>query len=153
MKIPARLDNKQLIKIIKKQIRLCLRYRHFRSLIFVSMRTKRNIVFEYLEYFCKHSWFVRRNIGLMKCNSNEVLVCFKNGSCIRVVPATENARGYRANNVVIDTDITNQEIIHYIIRPMIIDLLIVPPKWTMKLLVIKPHRRKRFKKIEYTVKI
>ena len=153
MKIPARLDNKQLIKIIKKQIRLCLRYRHFRSLIFVSMRIKRNTVFEYLEYFCKNSWFIRRNIGLMKCNSNEVLVCFKNGSFIRVVPATENARGHRANNVVIDTDITNQEIIHCIIRPVIIDLLIVPPKWMMKLLGIKPHRRKRFKKVEYTVKI
>lgn len=153
MKIPARLDNKQLIKIIKKQIRLCLRYRHFRSLIFVSMRAKRNIVFEYLEYFCKNSWFVRRNIGLMKCNSNEVLVCFKNGSFIRVIPATENARGHRANNVVIDSDVTNQEVIHCIIRPMIIDLLIVPPKWTMKLFGIKPHRRKRFKKVEYTIKI
>lgn len=153
MKIPARLDNKQLIKIIKKQIRLCLRYRHFRSLIFVSMRVKRNIIFEYLEYFCKNSWFVRRNIGLMKCNSNEVLVCFKNGSFIRVIPATENARGHRANNVVIDSDVTNQEVIRCIIRPMIIDLLIVPPKWTMKLLGIKPHRRKRFKKVEYTVKI
>ena len=153
MKIPARLDNKQLIKIIKKQIRLCLRYRHFRSLIFVSMRAKRNIVFEYLEYFCKNSWFVRRNIGLMKCNSNEVLVCFKNGSFIRVIPATENARGHRANNVVIDSDVTNQEVIHCIIRPMIIDLLIVPPKWMMKLFGIKPHRIKRFKKVEYTVKI
>lgn len=153
MRTPERLDNKTLIKIINKQIRLCLRYRHFRSLIFVSIRIKRNTVFEYLKYFCKHSWFVRRNIRLMKCNSNEVLVCFKNGSCIRVVPATENARGYRANNVVIDTDITNQEIIHYIIRPMIIDLLIVPSKWMMKLLGVKPHRRKRFKKVEYTVKI
>ena len=153
MKIPARLDNKQLIKITKKQIRLCLRYRHFRSLIFVSMRVKRNIVFEYLEYFCKNSWFVRRYIGLMKCNSNEVLVCFKNGSFIRVIPATENARGHRANNVVIDSDVTNQEVIHCIIRPMIIDLLIVPPKWTMKLFGIKTHRRKRLKKVEYTVKI
>ena len=153
MKIPARLDNKQLIKIIKKQIRLCLRYRHFRSLIFVSMRTKRNIVFEYLEYLCKNSWFVRRNIGLMKCNSNEVLVCFKNGSFIRVIPATENARGHRANNVVIDSDAMNQEVIHCIIRPMIFDLLIVPPKWMMKLFGIKPHRTTRFNKVEYTVKI
>ncbi len=153
MRKPERLDNKPLIKIIKKQIRLCLRYKYFRSLIFVSMRTKRNTVFEYLEYFCKNSWFVRRNIELMKCNSNGVLVCFKNGSYIRVVPATENARGHRANNVVIDSDVTNQEVIRCIIRPMIIDLLIVPPKWMMKLFGIKPHRRKRFKKVEYTVKI
>ena len=42
MRKPERLDNKPLIKIIKKQIRLCLRYKYFRSLIFVSMRTKRN---------------------------------------------------------------------------------------------------------------
>ena len=153
MKIPARFDNKQLIKIIKKQIRLCLRYRYFRSFIFVSMRTKRSIIFEYLEYFCKNSWFIRRNVVRMKNNSNEVIICFKNGSFIRVIPVTENARGYRANNVVIDSDVTNQEVIRYIIRPMIIDLLIVPPKWIMKLLRIKPHRRKRFKKVEYTVKI
>ena len=89
----------------------------------------------------------------MKCNSNEVLVCFKNGSFIMVIPATENARGHRANNVVIDSDVTNQEVIRCIIRPMIIDLLIVPPKWMMKLFGIKPHRRTQFKKVEYTVKI
>lgn len=153
MRKSERLDNKQLIKIIKKQIRLCLRYRHFKSLIFVSIRTKRNIIFEYLEYFCKNSWLVRRNIKLMRYNSNEALVCFKNGSCIRIVSVTENAKGYRANSIVIDSDVMNQEVIHYIIRPIIIDLLIVPPKWTMKLLGIKSHRRKRFKKVEYTVKI
>ena len=77
----------------------------------------------------------------------------RSDSFIRVIPATENARGHRANNVVIDSDVTNQEVIRCIIRTMIIDLLIVPPKWTMKLFGIKPHRRKRFKKVEYTVKI
>ena len=99
-------------------------------------------------------WFLETYYwSRMKNNSNEVIICFKNGSFIRVIPVTENARGYRANNVVIDSDVTNQEVIRYIIRPMIIDLLIVPPKWIMKLLRIKPHRRKRFKKVEYTVKI
>lgn len=153
MKTPERLDNKQLIKIIKKQIRLCLRYRHFRSLIFVSMRIKRNTVFEYLEYFCQNSWFVRRNITRVKNNSNEVMVCFKNGSFIRVVPGTESARGNRANNIVVDSDITNQEIIHCVIRPTLIPLTLVPPKWVMKLFKVKPHRTKRFRKFQYTVKI
>ena len=112
-----------------------------------------NIVFEYLEYFCKNSWFVRRNIGIMKFNSNEVLVCFKNGSCIRVVPATENARGHRAHNVVIDSDIKNRQVINCIIRPTLISLVILPPKWVMKLFRIKPYRVKRFKRNEYIVDI
>lgn len=112
-----------------------------------------NIVFEYLEYFCKNSWFVRRNIGIMKFNSNEVLVCFKNGSCIRVIPATENAKGYRAHNVVIDSDIKNREVINCIIRPRLISLLITPPKWAMKLFGIKRYRVKRFKRNEYIVDI
>ena len=153
MRKPERLDNKPLIKIIKKQIRLCLRYKYFRSLIFVSMRTKRNTVFEYLEYFCKNSWFVRRNIELMKCNLNGVLVCFKNGSYIRVVPATENARGHRAHNVVIDSDIKNRQVINCIIRPTLISLVILPPKWVMKLFGIKPYRVKRFKRNEYIADI
>lgn len=146
-------DNKRLIKIIKKQIWLCLRYRHFRSLIFVSMRTKRNMVFEYIQYFCQSSWFVGKNIFRMRNNSNEVFVCFKNGSLIRVLPVTESVRGNRANNVVIDTDITNREVICSIIRPTIMPLLLIPPKWTMKLFGVKPHHLKRFRKVEYTVKI
>ena len=89
----------------------------------------------------------------MRNNSNEVFVCFKNGSLIRVLPVTESVRGNRANNVVIDTDITNREVICSIIRPTIMPLLLIPPKWTMKLFGVKPHHLKRFRKVEYTVKI
>lgn len=153
MRIPERLDNKQLIKIIKKQIRLCLRYRHFRSLIFVSMRAKRNTVYKYLEYFCLNNWFIRRNIVRVKNNSNEVIICFKNGSFIRVIPATENVRGHRANNLVIDSDITNQEVIYNIIRPTLISLTLIPPKWVIKLFKVQPHRTKMFRKYQYIVKI
>lgn len=153
MKIPARLDNKQLIKIIKKQIRLCLRYRHFRSVIYVSLHIKKNIVFEYIEFLCNSNWFIKRNITRIKNNSNETFIGFKNGSFIRVAPSRESARGIRANNIVIDSDITNQEIIHCVLRPTLIPLMLVPPKWIMKLFKIKPHRTKRFKKFQYTVKI
>lgn len=153
MRIPESLDNKQLIKAIKKQIQLCLQHRRFRSIIFVALRTKTNVVFEYLEYFCNTNWFVRRNITQIKNNRNEIFVCFKNGSFIRVIPVNTCAKGYKANNIIIDSDITNKEVINYIIRPMIIDLLVVPPKWTMKLFGIKSYYRKRFKRTEYTVDI
>ena len=89
----------------------------------------------------------------MRCNSNTVMVGFENGSYIKVIPTTENEKGNKANNVVIDSDITDQEIIHCIIRPMITDLFVVSPKWIVRLLGTKPRRRKRFKKVEYTVKI
>lgn len=153
MKIPERLDNKQLIEIIKKQIRLCLIHKHFHSIIFISLRTKRNIVFEYLDFFCNANWFIKKNIIRVRNNSNEVIVCFKNGSFIRVMPGSHNARGYRATNVIIDSDITNQEIIHCIIRPIIMPLIIKNPKWMTKLFGIKPYHRKRFRKTEYRVKI
>lgn len=149
----GRLDNKQLIRVVKKQIRLCLRYRHFRSIFFVSMKFKGNYVYEYLEYFCKSNWFVRRNITTMRCNTNEILICFKNGSYIRVVPGTISAKGYKANNVVIDSNIENEEVIHCIIRPMIIPIFLIPPKWVIKLFKIEHYRRKRLRKVEYIVDI
>ena len=153
MKIPEKLDNKQLVKVLKKQIRLCFMYRHFRSLIFISQITKRNIVFEYLNFLCNQNWFIRRNITRIKNNSNETLICFKNGSFIRVITGRESSvRGHRANNVVIDTDIINRYVV-CCIRPTIIDLLIVPSKFAMKVLKIKPHHKKQFKKREYWVKI
>lgn len=153
MKIPKRFDNKRLIKIIKKQIRLCLRHRCFQSVIFVSLRTKKNIVFEYLEFLCNANWFAKRSIKRIKNNANDTFICFKNGSYIRVVPGNQCAIGSRANNIVIDSDITNQEVINCIIRPSLMALMIVPPKWVMKLFKVKPHRTKRFRKFQYTVKI
>ena len=73
--------------------------------------------------------------------------------CLRVAPARESARGTKANNIVIDSDITNQEIIHCVLRPTLIPLMLVPPKWVMKLFRIKPYRVKRFKRNEYIVNI
>lgn len=61
--------------------------------------------------------------------------------------------GTKANNIVIDSDITNQEIIHCVLRPTLIPLMLVPPKWAMKLFRIKPYRVKRFKRNEYIVDI
>lgn len=53
---------------------------------------------------------------ILKNNSNEAFVGFKNGSFIRVVLGRESARGVRADSIVIDPDITNQEIIHCVIE-------------------------------------
>lgn len=112
-----------------------------------------NIVFEYLEFICNSNWFIKRNIKRVKNNSNEAVIWFKNGSYIKVVPGSESARMNRVNNIIIDSDITNQQIIHCVLRPTLIPLMIVPPKWVRELFKIKPHRTKRFKKFQYTVKI
>lgn len=153
MKIPAYFDNKQLIKVINKQIQLCLKYRYFRSMFFVSMRAKINTVFEYFKFLYENSFLFKRNIKSMRYNTNEASVCFKNGSIIRIVPATDNARGYRAHNIVVDADITNREIIYCVIKPTITDLLMVPPKWIKTLFGTRPYIRKRFKKTKYNVRM
>lgn len=43
---------------------------------------------------------LRKEIKKIKDNQNEVIVFFKNNSTITVVPASENARGYRSNVIV-----------------------------------------------------
>ena len=110
-------------------------------------------MFEYIEFLCNSNWFIKRNITRINNNSNETFIVFKNGSFIRVAPARESARGIRANNIVIDSDIINQEIIYCVLRPTLTPLMLVPPKWVMKSFGIKPYRVKRFKRNEYIVDI
>ena len=43
---------------------------------------------------------LRKEIGRIKDNQNEVIVYFNNNSTITVVPANDNARGYRSNVIV-----------------------------------------------------
>ena len=43
---------------------------------------------------------LRKEIRKIKDNQNEIIVFFKNNSTITVVPASENARGYRSNVIV-----------------------------------------------------
>lgn len=43
---------------------------------------------------------LRKEIRKIKDNQNEIIVFFKNNSTITVVPASENARGYRSNILV-----------------------------------------------------
>lgn len=111
-------------------------------------------------FICKNcGWHNKRIKGFLRCPNcgaymtKQVIVYFKNGSFIKVIPGSQNTRGYRATNVIIDSDITNQEIIHCIIRPIIMPLMIKNPKWMTKLFGIKPYHRKRFRKTEYRVKI
>lgn len=153
MKISKRLNNKQLTKVIKKQIGLCLRHRCFHSVFFVSYLRKKDIVFEYLQYFCNKSRFIKNNIFLIRNSSNGVTVCFKNGSSIRVASGTSHAKGCRATNVVIDSDIADQEFIHCVVREIIVPIMIVPPKWITQLFGIKPRYRKRLGRTEYVVDI
>ena len=153
MRKPEWIDNKQPFKVLRKQIRLCLHHSHFRSIIFISRRCKKDIVFKYIKFLINLNWLAKRNIIRIKNNANESLLCFKNGSFIRIVPANQNVRGYRTHNVVIDSDIKNREIINCVIRPILRSLVILPPKWVMKLFGIKPYRVKRFKRNEYIVDI
>lgn len=153
MKIPERLDNKRLFKTLKKQMLRCIFYSKFRSCVFISLRFKKNIVFEYLRFLCENHWLIKRNVHLIRNNMNETSVQFKNGSIIRVVPCNTSARGYRMNNAIIDDDITNPEILNCIIRPMITGYLIIPPKPIDKIFKTKLYYRKWFKHPEIFVNI
>jgi hypothetical protein len=69
-----------------------------------------------------------------------------------VILATQNAKGNRITNAVIDSQI-DEEFIHCIIRPSIIPIFIFPSKFMAKVFGVKPRYRKRFKKVEYIVDI
>ena len=76
----------------------------------------------------------------MKNSANEVILCFKNGSFIKVIPANQSVRGNGANNIVILK-----------IEKLLTALL--DQKQAMNLFGIKRYRVKRFKRNEYIVDI
>lgn len=53
---------------------------------------------------------------IFRKRANDKRIEFHNGSYIRIIPATDNSRGYRFHLLIADREISN-EIINYILRP------------------------------------
>lgn len=53
---------------------------------------------------------------IFRKRANDKRIEFHNGSYIRIIPATDNSRGYRFHLLIADKEISN-EIINYILRP------------------------------------
>lgn len=151
MKKNERFDNKALSKVIKKQIRFCLRKRNFSSQIFVSKWIKKNIVLDYINYYC-HRMFVKNKVLRIMNHSNAARVDFTNGSHITVLPATDTSRASRACSVVIDSEIS-KELIDSVIMPRIRPPIYMPSPFMVAVFKLKPYYIRSFKKIKYIVDI
>jgi hypothetical protein len=64
---------------------------------------------------------LNREIKSIVCNANTYEAIFHNGSTIRVVPATDNARGARANFIIVEESrLVPKEILEAVIKPFLI---------------------------------
>lgn len=91
----------------------CRSERGYKIIVAVSNRHKQQNV----------EYALRRNIRdtdefnkVLRCGGN-ILIEFKNGSYIKVIPAVENARGYKCHLLIVD-EYVDDEIINCVFKPM-----------------------------------
>jgi len=83
------------------------------SKLIVSEKIKKELL--------RDSPILRKEISTIKDSNNDVEVIFKNGSSIVVVPATDNARGHRANIIIYEEfRMIKKEIIDSVLSPFLI---------------------------------
>ena len=73
-----------------------------------------------LGILCPKSYALRREIDErgIKCNNNQVLIPFKNGSSIEAIASTENARSARCNVLIMDEfRMINENIVRTVLLP------------------------------------
>lgn len=97
---------------IQKQINFCQYNEKYRCGIFVKNSERLKIVTEVISYLLQNP----NGVIELKKSRYDTLVSFRNGSLIRVVIVSDNARGQRYNGAIIDSDII-QEIIDTVILP------------------------------------
>jgi hypothetical protein len=95
------------------------------SLIVIASATKKQASLIVTEKIVKElmpkSPNLRREIKQIKTSGNETEVMFVNGSSIVVVPATDNARGYRATCLVYEEfRMIKKDIIDFVLSPFLI---------------------------------
>ena len=95
------------------------------SLIVIASATKKQASLIVSEKIVKelmpNSPNLRREIKTIKTSSNETEVVFVNGSSIVVVPATDNARGYRATCIIYEEfRMIKKDIIDFVLSPFLI---------------------------------
>lgn len=105
----------RLIEALEKQINFCKSLDWYKCGVFVKYGKDIKYVSDQVREMVHEDDCVEKMIG----RSGMTEIYFKNGSYIKVLPATDNARGRRWNGVIIDSEI-DKEIQDCIIYPKII---------------------------------
>jgi len=93
---------------------VCLELPNYQVIICPSLRSKRDdILGEITDYIPSKAINIHR---ILKSNSN-CYIEFTNGNIIRIVTAHESCRGYKANLVEVDSEVS-EEFINTVLRPM-----------------------------------
>ena len=102
---------------LKEQIRYCHELPRYHCGIYVKKFEDRKSIFDKLTKLITDNDSIERIFN----NSCSAEVRFKNGSFIRIIRASENARGYKNHGAIIDVEIED-EIVNCIIMPTIIPI-------------------------------
>lgn len=79
----------------------------------------KEIILKITDDFMQKSSLLRNEVSKWSTGQNDCYVYFKNGSWIRVVTASENSRGARANILIIDESrMIPQHLVDTVLRPM-----------------------------------
>jgi len=106
-----------LIEALQKQIEYCKYFEKYRCGIFVAESRENQIMQEFMQNMINEF-----NEGIkFKYNSCECIVQFSNGSYIKIIIASDNARGYRWNGVIISNNV-NSDLVQCVILPKLMPL-------------------------------
>lgn len=106
-----------LVDYLKMQIEFCNYNYNYKCGVFVSSFEKRKIV---MDTISKILPVPNHNVEL-RVSSNEAIARFKNGSLIRIIPMSQNARGLKLNGGIIDNEI-DSSLVETIIFPCMMPL-------------------------------
>lgn len=102
---------------LKEQIKYCHELPRYHCGIYVKKFEDRKYIFDKLTKLITDN----DSIEILFNSSCSAEVRFKNGSFIRIIRASENARGYRNHGAIIDAEIED-EIVNCIIMPTLIPI-------------------------------
>lgn len=111
-------DEISLISALQKQMFFCETYKNYRCGVFTTSQIERQQVMSIISNLLpipNHDIELRANA----CNS---IVRFKNGSYIKLVHASDGARGHKFNGLIVSTSVS-EDIYLNILRPMVLPIV------------------------------
>ena len=132
-------EHKKLMKSLRKQILFCLSHYGSRAVVFVSRRSKQQVIAANIKEICNDKK-IKCRITAIRETRDQCTVYFDNNSYITICPLIESMRGFRVHCCLIDGEI-DEEIVNVIAKPMIMPFYIEYPRIIEKI-TGKPYRYK-----------
>ena len=113
-------DKQILKKAILFELKMCLKYPHYKSILFfLNDRDKRIIIDEALKEISAE--FSKYKTIRVRCNMDRREIVLENGSKFLITTLSENSKGYRVHHCLVDSEISNSTI-QNVIMPMVLPL-------------------------------